>query len=98
MTQAPGFNGLPFDPFSLFQDGLAAPEEDIGQGEVLQALVIASVVAVLDDRVNLLPEIARQIVIFQQNSVFEGLISALNLALGLGMIRRAVDMVHLLTF
>lgn len=31
MKQAPGFDCLSLDPFSLFQNGLAAPEVDIGQ-------------------------------------------------------------------
>ena len=65
MKQAPGFDGLLFDPFSLSQDGLAAPEVDISRGEVLQALVVSSVVVVLDEGVDLLPEIAGQVVVFQ---------------------------------
>ena len=48
MKQASRFDGLPFDPFPLFQDGLAATEVDIGRGEVLQALVIAPVVVMID--------------------------------------------------
>ncbi len=48
MKQAPGFDGFPFDPFSFFQDGLAASEVDVGRGEVLQALVVAAMVVVLD--------------------------------------------------
>jgi len=58
VKQAPGFDGFPFDPFSLLQDGLAAPEVDVGRGQVLQALVIAPVVVVIDESVDLLPEIA----------------------------------------
>ena len=58
MKQAPGFECLPFDPFSLFQNGVAAPEVDIGRCEVLQALVIAPVIVVIDKGVDLLPEIA----------------------------------------
>ena len=38
MKQAPGFDGRSFDPFSLFQNGLAAPEVDVGGHEVLQAV------------------------------------------------------------
>ncbi len=53
MRQAPGFDGISFDPFSLFQNGLAAPEVDIGRGEVLQALVIAPVVVGLDEGIDL---------------------------------------------
>ena len=55
MKQASRFDGFPFDPFSLFQNGLAAPEVDIGRREVLQALMIALMVVVLDEGVNLLP-------------------------------------------
>ena len=65
MKQASRFDGLLFDPFSLFQDGLAAPEVDIRRREVLQALVIASVVVMLDEGIDLLPEITWQIVVFQ---------------------------------
>ena len=66
MKQASRFDGLPFDPFSLLQDGFSASEVDIGRGEVLQALVVAPVVVVFDKGVDLLPEIAGQIVVFQQ--------------------------------
>ena len=47
-----------FDPFSLFQNGLATPEADGSGRKVLKALMIALVVAVLDEAVDLLPEIA----------------------------------------
>ncbi len=32
VMQAPGFDSLSFDPFSLFQDGLSPSEVDIGRG------------------------------------------------------------------
>ena len=79
MKQAPGFDCLLFDPFSLSQNGLAAPEVDISRGEVLQALVVSSVVVVLDEGVDLLPEIAGQIVVLQQHAVLHGLVPALDL-------------------
>ena len=60
MKQASRFDGLPFDPFSLLQDGLTAPEVDVGWRKILQALVIATMVVVIDEGINLLPEIARQ--------------------------------------
>ena len=96
MKQAPVFNGLSFDPFSLLQDGLAAPEVDVGGCQVLQALVVAPMVVVLDKGVDLLPEIAGQIVVFQQDAVLEGLVPTLDLALGLGVIRSTANMIHLL--
>ena len=37
MLQAPCFDCLPFDPFSLFQNGLGASEVDVGRGNVAQA-------------------------------------------------------------
>ncbi len=81
MKQAPGFDGLLFDPFSLFQNGLAAPEVDVSRGEVLQALVLSSVIVVLDEGVDLLPEIAGQVVVFEQVAVLEGLMPPLDLKL-----------------
>ena len=69
MKQAPGFDGLPFDPFSLFQNGPAASEVDIGRSEVLQALVIAPMVVMIDKGIDLLPEVTGQVVVFQQDAV-----------------------------
>ena len=54
MKQASRFDGLSFDPFSLFRDGLAAPGEYVSGREVFQALVIAAVVMVIDEGFNLL--------------------------------------------
>ena len=96
MKQASRFDGLPFDPFSLFQDSLAAPEVDIGRSEVLQALVIALVVAMLDKGIDLLPEIAGQVVVFQQDAVLERLVPPLDLALGLGVVWCSTNMIHAL--
>ena len=39
-------DGLAFDPFSFQQDGLTAPEVDVGRGEIVDALVTAPVVVV----------------------------------------------------
>ena len=86
MKQASRFDGLSFDPFSLLQDGLAASEVDIGRGEVLQALVIASMVVLIDKGIDLLPEITGQVVVFQQDAVLQRLMPALNLALCLRVV------------
>ncbi len=98
MKQAPVFDGRSFDPVSLFQNGFTAPEVDIGRGEVLQALVIASVVVVLDERVDLLAEITGQVVVLQQDAVLQGLVPSLDLTLSLRVIWSAAHMVHLLIF
>ena len=98
MKQASRFDGLLFDPFLLLQDGLTAPEVDVGGCEVLQALVIAPLIVMLDEGIDLLSEIAGQKVVFQQDAVFQGLVPALDLALGLRMIRGTAYMIHLTVF
>jgi hypothetical protein len=58
-------DGLAFDPFSFQQDGLTAPEVDVGRGEVVDALVIAPVVVVRDECIDLSFEIAGQIIVLE---------------------------------
>ena len=65
MLQAPVLDGLSFDLFPFQQDGVAAPEIDIGGREVIQALVVAPVVVVLDEGVELGFEITGQIMVSQ---------------------------------
>ena len=85
MSQAPVFHGLSLDPFSLQQNGVAAPEVDVGRGEIVEALVVAPVIVVLDEGGDLGFEVARQEVVFEQDAVLQRLMPALDLALGLGM-------------
>ena len=94
MLQAPMFDGLAFDPFSLFEDGLCPAEVGVGGRYVVQALVVALVVIVLDERLDLAFEVAGQELVFEQDAVFQGLVPALDLALGLGMERRTANMAH----
>ena len=91
MLQAALFDGVAFDPFSLQQDGLAAPEVDVGRREIVEALVIAAMIVVLDEGCDLGLEIAREEVVFQQDAVLQRLVPALDLALGLRMAGRTVD-------
>ena len=51
-------------------------------------------IIVLDERLDLGFEVAGQEVVFQQDAVLQGLVPALDLALGLGMIRRSAHMFH----
>ena len=82
MLQAPVLDGLSFYPFPFQQDGLAAPEVDIRGREVIQALVVTPVAVVMDEGVELGFEITGQIIVLQQDPVHEGLVPALDLALG----------------
>ena len=98
MKQASRFDGLSFDLFSLFQNGLAPSEVYVGGCEILQALVVSSVVVVIDKCVDLLSEITRQVVVFQQDAVLQSLVPPLDLALGLRMEGRTAYMIHGLAF
>src|SRR5580704_5581160 len=85
---------LSFDPFPFDQNGLAPPEVDVGGRQIADALVIAQVIVVGDEGLDLSFEIARQVIVFEQDTVLERLMPALDLALGHRMIRRATDMLH----
>ena len=49
VLQASGFDGVAFDPFSFQQDGLTAPEVDVGRGQVTDALVVSEMVVIGDE-------------------------------------------------
>ena len=89
-------DGLAFDPFAFEEDGLGPPEVNVSRSEIAEALVIASMVVVLDEGRDLAFEIAGWVVMLKQDSVLECLMPALDLALGLRMIRRAADVLYFL--
>jgi len=62
------------------------------------SLMIADVIVVLDEGGDLPFEIARQVIVVEQNAVLQGLVPALDLSLGLRVIRSAADMLHVLAF
>ena len=66
---------------------MAAPKVDVSGSQVLQALVIAVMVIMLDEGFDLHLQVTGQEVVFQQDAVLEGLMPALDLALCLGVIR-----------
>ena len=53
VLQAPIFDGLSFDPFALLDDGLCPAEVGIGRRNVVQALVVALMVVMFDERLTL---------------------------------------------
>ena len=54
MKQAALSKCLLFDPFSLFDDGLSSAEVGIGGCHVAEAFVLAFVVIMFDERLDLL--------------------------------------------
>ena len=66
MLQATFLDCVPFGPFSFQQDGLTAPEVDIGWRQIVDALVVAQVIVVGDEGFDPSLELAGQIVVLQQ--------------------------------
>ena len=96
VQQAAIGNCLSFDPFSFDQNGLALPEVDVSWRQIVDALVIAQMIVVSDEGLDLSFEIARQVIVLEQDTVLERLMPALDLALGHRMIRRATDVPDIL--
>ena len=72
-----------------FDDCRSPAEVGVGRRHIGQALVVSLVIVVLDEGLDVGFEVAGQEVVFQQDAVLEGLVPALDLALGLRVIRRA---------
>src|SRR5664279_3569894 len=96
MLQASFCDGCSLDAFALGEDCLGPTEVDVGWSEIVDALVITDVVIMLDECVDLPLEIARQVVVVEQNAILQGLVPTLDLSLSLGMIRRPAHMLHAL--
>jgi hypothetical protein len=94
VLQAPMLDGLAFDPFTLFGDGLDPAEVGIGGCHIVQALMVAPMVVVFDERFDLGLKVSGQKLILQRDAILEGLVPMLDLALGLGMARSAAHMAH----
>ena len=94
VVQAALFDGVSFDPFAFEQDGLAASEVDVGRSEIVEALVVSPMIVMLDESRDLGFEVFLEEVVFQQDAVLQRLVPALDLALGLRMTRRAVDLLN----
>jgi hypothetical protein len=96
VLQATVCDGLSFDPFSFCQDGGAASEVDLGRGGIIDALVVAVVVVVVDEGLDLGFESAGEKVVLQHDAVLQGLVPALDLALGHRMIGGAANVLDVL--
>jgi len=83
MLQAALADSQFLDLFPFSDDGLVASEVDVSGCDVVQALVIAFVVVVIDERPDLAFEVSGQIIVFQQYPVLHRLMPAFNFALGL---------------
>ena len=98
MLQAPLFHGSSFGLFPLEQDGLARSCVDVGGRQVFQALMVAPMIEVADERVDLRLKVSRQEVVLQQGTVLERLVPAFDLSQRLRIIGRAARMRRALAF
>ncbi len=60
--------------------------------------MIAVVVVVLDESPSVSFEVTVQVIVFQQDAILERLMPALDLALGLGMVGGATDIIQATEF
>ena len=95
MLQSSLSDGVSFDPFALKQDGLAASEVNVGRCQVLQAFVVAPMIVVIDEVIDVRFEVTRQVVVFEEDAVLERLMPPLDLALRLRVAGRAAHVTHI---
>ena len=65
------FDGALFDLLSPLDDALASSEVDVGRGEIVERLVIAVMIVVVDEALDGVLEMARQIVVFEQDAALQ---------------------------
>ena len=94
MMQESCFGRLSFDPFALLQNGFVTSEVAVRWREVVQALVEALMVVVIDEGFDLRFEITWQKVVFEQDAVLQSLMPTFDLAWGLKVVGRAARMLH----
>ena len=98
MLQASILYCLFFDHFPFSENVFGTPEVDVRGSDVVQALMIAVIVVVIDKDTDLLLQIARQVVVFEENAVLHGLVPAFDFTLRLRMEWSAANVFHLFLF
>ena len=71
MHQAALLDRLALNAFAFEQNRLTATEIDVGRREIVQALVVSSMIVVADEGLDLPFEVAGQVVVFQQDAVLQ---------------------------
>ena len=98
MLQAAILDCLFLDLFPFSENVFVTSEIDVCRSDVVQALVIAVVVVVIDEDTDLLLQIAWQVVVFQENAVLHCLVPTFDLALSLRMEWSATNVFHFFAF
>jgi hypothetical protein len=63
-----------FDFFPSLDDGLIPSEVDVGGCDVTEAFVVSAIIVMAHEGVDLAFEVARQVVVLQQDPVFQRLV------------------------
>jgi hypothetical protein len=92
MQAASLLDGLSFDGFPPFKYSRSSAKVDVSRRQVVQALVVSTVVVVLDELVDAMFELTWQIVVFQQDLVFHRAVISLDPTLRHRVVRPAADM------
>ena len=77
--QASRFECLSFDPFPLFLNSFVPTEVDVRRRDVVQALMVAPMIVMIDKGFNLSFEVTWQEVVLEQNAVLQGLMPTFDL-------------------
>ena len=64
----------------------------VGRRDIAQALTVSAVIVMPDEGANLAFEVAGQVIAFEQDVIFQGLMPAFNFALSLWVARCSLDM------
>lgn len=94
MLSATLLDGSSLDLPSPLQDAGGASEVDVSGSDVVQALVIAAVIAVVDEVGDGALEVSGQVVVFEQDAALEREVPSLDLALGHRVIGLAARVPH----
>ena len=87
-----------FDFLSAFEDSFGPTEVYIGGCQIADALMVSVVVVMIDEVADSLFERSGQIVVFQQDTVLQGLVPSFDLALCLRVVRGTANVIHALIF
>ena len=77
MLQAAVFDCHFLDLFPFSDDGFVSPEVDIRRCDVAQTFMVTLVIIILQECPDLTFKVAGQIIVFQHDAVFHGLVPAL---------------------
>jgi len=91
MQAASLFDGLSFDGFPPFEYGRSSSEVDVSRGQIVQALVISTIVVVLDELADAPFELSWQIIVLEQDPIFHRAVISLDLALRHRVVSPTVD-------